>query len=86
MTRLAGALRGLLVVLNDGLNCRRQKIEQEIGGIRCRTRGAQDGAVILTQHIQLGTDGVGVTNGRHDTKRGTNSGASYFGDPLFARV
>lgn len=41
---------------------------------------------ILTQHIQLGTDGVGVTNGRHDTKRGTNSGASYFGDPLFARV
>jgi hypothetical protein len=47
MTRLAGALRGLLVVLNDGLNCRRQKSEQEIGGIRCRARGVQDGAVIL---------------------------------------
>jgi hypothetical protein len=45
MTRLAGALRGLLVVLNDGLNCRRQKGKQEIGGLQLRARGAQDGAI-----------------------------------------
>ena len=64
----------------------RQKAEQEIGGLRCRARSSHDGAVILSQHLQPGTDVVGVAHGRHDTERGTNERTRHFGDQLFARV
>jgi hypothetical protein len=43
-------------------------------------------ALILAQHLQPGTDVVGVAHGRHDTERGTDEGTRYFGDQLFACV
>src|SRR5438445_5559596 len=75
-----------LAAPNDGIDRGRQKAEQEIGGLRCRARRTDDGAIILAQHLQPGTDVVSVAHGRHDTERGTNEGTCHFGDQLFARV
>ena len=86
LTRRADASRGFLVALCDGVDRGRQKAEQEIGGLRRRARGAHDGAIILAQHLEPGTDVVGVAHGRHDAELGTNEGTRHFGDQLFARV
>lgn len=46
------ASRGLLVALGAGVDCPRQKTEQEIGCLRCGARRADDGAVVFAQHFQ----------------------------------
>ena len=53
--------------LDTGVDLVRKIGEQEIGSLRCRTCCAYDGAVIFAQHLQPGTDVVGVAHGRHDT-------------------
>src|SRR3546814_9099967 len=60
--------------------------EQMVGGFRRGARGANDGAVILAQHLEPGSDVVGMPHGRHDAERGADEGASHLGTELFLGI
>ena len=51
-----------------------------------RAGGADDGAVVLAQHLQPGTEVVRVAHGRHDAERRAYEGARHFRDQLLARI
>src|SRR3972149_5642753 len=60
--------------------------EHIVGRLGCGTRGANDGAVILAQHLQPRPDIIGMANCWHDPERRTKERASHLGNEFFARV
>ena len=64
----------------------RKKAEEEVGGL-ARLRGrADDGAIVLAQHLEPGADVVGVAHRRHDAERGATERGVHLGHQLFERV
>ena len=64
----------------------RKKAEEKVGGLARLRRRADDGAIVLAQHLQPGTDVVGMAHGRHDAERGAAEGGIHLRHQLLERI
>jgi hypothetical protein len=62
------------------------KLQKEIGCFRGMGRGANNRAAVILQDGQPVADVIGMADGRHDTKAGTQEGAAKFGDQFLAGI
>src|ERR1700689_5529008 len=64
----------------------RQEGEEPIGSPTSLRGRADDGAVVLAQHIQPGTDVVCMAHGRRDAERGAAEGSIHLRHQLLERI
>src|SRR5260221_59315 len=60
--------------------------EQVVGRLRRGARGADDGAIVLAQDLEPGSDIVGMAHRRDDAERGADEGAGHLGNQFLLRI
>ncbi len=63
-----------------GLLAVREESEEEVCGLARLRGGADDGAIVLAQHLEPGADVVGVAHRRHDAERRATKRGVHLGD------
>jgi hypothetical protein len=62
------------------------KGEQIVGRFGGGAGGRDNGAVVLTQHLEPGGEIISVPHGRHDRESGADERAGHFRNQLFTGV